>query len=346
MTLGITLVAVRAIVALYLAVLALFLILRVITGDRFWPIALLNNIAPYVVLPLLIVTLISPLVGSLPLTLTSLILMIVCAAWFIPYFLPKQRRIPEHPTLRIITFNIWGGNPMQHELTEWLRSQNADIVFLQEVPTSYEQTYFETLSSLYPNSYRQHSPHQWWTNAVLSKYPICSVVDLDSYTRTPSTRQRIVIELADRQIALYSIHLSFMPRKARIQTKKWTLFGAMSNFDDSCRNTQIDSLLSELASEPLPFIVAGDFNTSAFSITYHKIASCLHDSFAEVGYGLGGTWPSGEVLHLPNVVPPLLRIDYVWHSDHFRAITARVGPYMGSDHCPVIAQLELVPEEA
>jgi endonuclease/exonuclease/phosphatase (EEP) superfamily protein YafD len=40
-------------------------------------------------------------------------------------------------------------------------------------------------------------------------------------------------------------------------------------------------------------------------------------------------------------MPPLVRIDYVWHSDDFHAVEAALGPYLGSDHLPVTAALAL-----
>ena len=43
---------------------------------------------------------------------------------------------------------------------------------------------------------------------------------------------------------------------------------------------------------------------------------------------------------------PMLRLDYIWHDDHFRALNAEKGPSgLGSDHLPVVADLELLVEE-
>jgi len=71
---------------------------------------------------------------------------------------------------------------------------------------------------------------------------------------------------------------------------------------------------------------------SATSAQYGRFAAQLGDAFQQVGRGLGHTWPvlsaSGQALHLP----PLLRIDYVWHSAALRPIQASTGPSLGSDH--------------
>ena len=47
-----------------------------------------------------------------------------------------------------------------------------------------------------------------------------------------------------------------------------------------------------------------------------------------------------EAIGLPRVIQPLLRIDYIWHSDELRAASARVGEDIGSDHLPLTAEFE------
>ena len=57
-----------------------------------------------------------------------------------------------------------------------------------------------------------------------------------------------------------------------------------------------------------------------------------------------GSWPVGARVGLPDWVPPLLRIDYVWHSDDFGAMSAATGPVLGSDHIAVMVTLALTGE--
>lgn len=67
----------------------------------------------------------------------------------------------------------------------------------------------------------------------------------------------------------------------------------------------------------------------------------MNDSFREAGVGLGTSWPVSRMRGLPWFIPPLIRIDYIWHSDHFRAVMAQQGPERGSDHLPVLATLAM-----
>jgi endonuclease/exonuclease/phosphatase family metal-dependent hydrolase len=118
---------------------------------------------------------------------------------------------------------------------------------------------------------------------------------------------------------------------------------AVLGYSDKLRNAQINSLLDHLKVEPYPYIVAGDFNTSDQTPTYNLLASHLHDSFREGGTGLGASWPVSSARGLPGFIPPLIRIDYIWHSDSFQTISAQQGPPLGSDHLALTATLALLP---
>jgi endonuclease/exonuclease/phosphatase (EEP) superfamily protein YafD len=79
------------------------------------------------------------------------------------------------------------------------------------------------------------------------------------------------------------------------------------------------------------------------AVIYGDLAARLGDSFREAGAGFGMSWPAGLSEELPDILPPLMRLDYVWHSGHFRAVNADQGPDLGSDHLPLVATLEIIP---
>jgi vancomycin resistance protein VanJ len=242
--------------------------------------------------------------------------------------------------MKIVTFNMWGGNPHQARVTEWLCKIDADIVLLQEVPASYAQSGFIELHAVYPYQFREETPEQWWSNAVLSKHPILSAKLVDAREGYFATRQRFELHAGDKDLAVYNIHLTYPMRdEPRISTELFWLRTA-ARYDASMRNVEITAMLDELAGETLPCIAAGDFNMSAQSRMYSRIACVMLDSFREKGSGIGGTWPISTVAGFPRIIPPLLRLDYVWHSPHFRAVGAEVGPKLGSDHLPVFVTLE------
>jgi endonuclease/exonuclease/phosphatase family metal-dependent hydrolase len=69
-----------------------------------------------------------------------------------------------------------------------------------------------------------------------------------------------------------------------------------------------------------------------------------HDSYREAGWGLGFTFPANGpyATSVFQWIPPLVRLDYIFHDAAFEAVEARVWPTSGgSDHLPVFAALAL-----
>ena len=62
-----------------------------------------------------------------------------------------------------------------------------------------------------------------------------------------------------------------------------------------------------------------------------------------------GVWAWAQAMFDPilrffSYLPPLARIDYVFHNDSFQALAAHVlASSGGSDHRPLLAKLELTP---
>ena len=80
---------------------------------------------------------------------------------------------------------------------------------------------------------------------------------------------------------------------------------------------------------------------------YSRVARSYADTYREVGWGLGLTFPAKDIHFFVFDVPiRIARLDYVFHSEQFRAISARVWPTSGgSDHRPLYAELALVDTE-
>lgn len=325
----------------YFAGLTLYLILRLVVGDRHWSIGALNIFAIYYFVPLLVTVPLVMVLRARRLTMFGVILAMVASFWTTPYFVPKAAALPTGQVLRVMTFNIWAQNPDTSDIERYIRQVNPDIVALQESTAKYAQEGIATLRGQYPY---QANIGYMWGNLILSRYPILSEEKIPQASqRTYSDQQRITVKVGDQTIALYNIHLSYpLLGRTRIQSPLWFIESA-SRYDDKPRNEQLQMLLKRLESETLPMIVMGDFNMSDQSPTYQTIAARLNDSWKEQGWGLGASWPNARKAGLPAFVPPLIRIDYIWHSNAFRVVEIKQGIALGSDHIPLIATLELRP---
>jgi endonuclease/exonuclease/phosphatase (EEP) superfamily protein YafD len=98
------------------------------------------------------------------------------------------------------------------------------------------------------------------------------------------------------------------------------------------RREQVREIVRQTEALPseVPVIVGGDFNAPARDAIFRLLRPRLHDAFAEGGRGWGHTVLNDT---------PMLRIDQVWVSDHFRAVAVVARRTQRSDHRMVIGDL-------
>ena len=322
----------KAISVFYLVFLVIYLLLRFTLGDSFWWLSLLNTFALLLFIPLPLALLVAWLQKALWLRLLSIGVTLATILWFGSYFVPKSVSTVTGQSITLLSYNM---QSKPEGLESFLHNQKIDIVFLQEISPEYTQT-LSSLVDLYPY---QAPQSKQWENAVLSAYPILKAENLSGFE--PSIPQRLELDINGKIIAVYNVHPIWPIGNPRLNIKflPGFILKAISGFDDSQRNAQIDLLIEYLENETLPYLVAGDFNTSQYSATYNKIAKIAKDSFREVEMGFGNSWPAKMQSGLK--LPPLLRLDYVWHSQEFQATNVEVQKALAGDHFPILAMLSL-----
>ena len=96
------------------------------------------------------------------------------------------------------------------------------------------------------------------------------------------------------------------------------------------RSKQVNQIRKEIKNSPYPVILCGDFNDIPISYAYGRLSSVLNDAFTQCGKGMGGTY-------IGNV--PGLRIDYIMHSEKFKAVEFKTHPEELSDHRAISTKL-------
>jgi endonuclease/exonuclease/phosphatase (EEP) superfamily protein YafD len=331
----------------------LYILLRSVWRGHVWFIDLAANFMPFYFIPIAILLVLAyvllrrtlPIHSTIPLILVPLVVCIIGALWFSPYFLPKSQLQTSASglSLKVITYNVDIDNNHDDQVLRWLRDSQADFVLLQEIPLRWQaDAVREQLGESYPYSVIQETyPRGGAGNAVLSRLPIIEQTTFKLTTADRFYQQRLVLNTSMGQIAAYNVHLmpnyGDFPRLRLPGDNPW--LNIALSYQESIRSLQITQLLEMLHEETLPFIIGGDFNTSEYSILYGALAASLHDTFREVGNGFGFTWPSSDTAKLPMLIPSLIRIDYIWHSDHFQSKSAWLGSPLGSDHYPVFSEI-------
>jgi endonuclease/exonuclease/phosphatase family metal-dependent hydrolase len=223
--------------------------------------------------------------------------------------------------LRILTFNIGNDRAEPSTLLAFLRSGGWDVVALQEVSESQGRALERELADSYPH--RVIHAGGVPGKALLSRLPIAAHEEMHLPCRRPHLFAEV--EVSGRRLRIISAHLP-------LEHAAFSLLSpALSEIDE----------LAKRSMEAPPALLVGDFNKTPFSLLYRRLRRHgLSDAFRESGGGWGFTFPiPGRFLKIP--LPPLVRIDYIWHTPDIRAVSSRTGPDGGSDHLPVEAEVEL-----
>lgn len=316
----------------YALLLGIYLVVRLLLGDSLWWTSLFNNFVPVYFVPLLVLLPIALLARARRGIILSGLMLLVGGLMYAPLYIhnPARTVAQADETLEVISFNMYFTNPYPDAVEDFLREQAADIVVMQEVVPEREDTIMANLRDAYPHQAQVGGNFAVMTNRVLSRHPFAEPpVEGDG---------RVVLDVAGEQVAVHAVHAPVPMGNYQVAAAaRLGLVGTFFRYDPSWRDDQIRMVVSRAENESMPVIVAGDFNMSDQSELYHEVAAVLKDSYRDAGRGLGMTFPAAL---LGQTLVPVVRIDYIWHSDDWRAVTAERVRVPGADHLALVATLD------
>ncbi|MBE7173881.1 MAG: endonuclease/exonuclease/phosphatase family protein [Williamsia sp.] len=276
-------------------------------------------------------------------------------------------------TFRVLTWNVsrWdemnkqakGGTSYRLKMFDFIKSQDADILCIQEFFESCKPELFDenipyiTRVLGYPYHYVAID-HVTWNGiykhgiALFSRYPIVDTFRLryppgSDPLRATESLIRATINVNGKKINVFTTHLqSFLftgndyrnLRTIKQADDKDSVLkagkGIVKKFRTSYkyRSIQADIVREKLDSSHYPEIICGDFNDVPNSYTYFTIKGNRQDAFIESGFGLGRTYV---------FISPTLRIDYILADPAFQVMQCKKAKLPYSDHFPVIADFQL-----
>ena len=325
-----------------------------IPPDTFWPAAFFGFLFPYLLLINLLFAGFYAMLRSRKLIL-SLSIVLIGYQHLFNFIQPIPNFGSEASGLKILSYNVHyfakdlGRQQSDHpKLVEYLRSVNADIICLQE-------TRLLKTGKLSPDGIRNSLPgikyyHLAHSNIyagpmTLSKFPIVRLGEI-RFERSANMVlfSDIVVRPGDT-IRVYNCHFQSYkitpeeysltdPEKSGTneqQLKEARLISKKMILAFNFRDRQARSVAAHIGKCPYPVIVAGDFNDTPLSYTYHVLDKQLKDSFQEAGFGISNTYTA---------FLPMFRIDYILHSQRFKAINYNSDSVELSDHYPVSTVLQ------
>ncbi|WP_228432368.1 endonuclease/exonuclease/phosphatase family protein [Chryseobacterium cucumeris] len=227
--------------------------------------------------------------------------------------------------IKVVSFNTRAGRVGNKELEPYLKSQNADVLLLQEDAGIKYQ--FE--------GYQKANPGGGLT--ILTRHKILKqqiIEPQDGELRIPGLLADI--EIKGKTYRFIDVYLN----PFRFQKEMVKLNGDTDNDEQKIKDVvkrliptfkkhqdQVTLIREAIDNSPYPVILAGDFNSVPNSYEYYHLSEGLEDAFVEAGRGSATSFHDYK---FP------IRIDYIFSSKTVRAISYKVDRSVSiSDHYPV-----------
>jgi endonuclease/exonuclease/phosphatase (EEP) superfamily protein YafD len=301
-------------------------------GDRWWGVTVLLFLPRWLFLaPLPALALASGLAGSRRHWILQAAVGLLVAGPLMAVSVPIQQlwhRPGKGTRVRIMTLNR-GMAPLDVDrLVGLMEGNQIDLICFQE-----------GISRRNPRLEAYLESRGWYQDRggyVASRYPIVAQLpqvspdagDLDHYP-VHATRVRIRTP-GGAEIGLVSVH---MP------TLRFGLYRFLEHDVDGLKGhiawweRQAGWLRDGLAEmRGLPLLVGGDFNLPTDHAAMAALGSSFHYAFEDAGWGYGYTRPARY---------PWFRIDHILGSPEWQFTRCWVGPDVGSDHLPLVAEAVL-----
>lgn len=227
----------------------------------------------------------------------------------------KQENSPSKQNIKIGLINLLTSNKHFQEVRDELTRINADILVVQEIDFVWSDELSE-VKKIYPYNYEICRDDNFGI-AIYSKIPVKNYSNLKVGIFDELPVLTILFEVNGKTIELIAVHTT------------------PPAFSEYYKNTKkmLQDIGEYVNKSHNPCIVVGDINSSRFSYNYKNFIkiSKLRDS----GNILKLTWPSYWI--------SLARIplDHIFVDRGFEIKNFEVGNYVGSDHFPVSAELNI-----
>jgi endonuclease/exonuclease/phosphatase (EEP) superfamily protein YafD len=315
-----------------IVVLIALLLIRWV-GDRWWGVTVLLFLPRWLFLaPLPVVVLASGVAGRPRHWMVQGVVALVIAGPLMLLSLPVHQlwAPPVGGTrVRIMTFNQ-GAYPLDEErMIRLIEQERIDLICFQEGSpgrNSVLQAYFSSRGW-----YRDRK--QWF---LASRYPIIAEMppppeEMLPDVRFPANLIRARIRAAPGvEFGLASVH---MP------TLRFGLYRFLDHDVEGLErhvgwwDHELVRLVDGLSDmHDVPFLVGGDFNVPSDQCSMVALGESLRFAHEDSGWGYGYTRPSRY---------PWFRIDHILSSPEWVFTRCWVGPDLGSDHLPLIAEAVL-----
>jgi len=221
---------------------------------------------------------------------------------------------PQHQ-LRILSANVLSSNSRYDALLKLVEQENPDVIVLSEITPRWIDQIAQVKKD-YPH-FREVPSADNFGIALYSKVPLEAVEVLRlGQAEVPSIVAGITI--GSQHITINAVHV--LPPSSQAY---WV-----------DRNRALAELAAKIQAQQQPVVVVGDLNTTSWSPAFSDFVTATDLVDSRQGFGVHATFPSDRlIVRIP--------IDHCLISPALTVTDRRVGPDIGSDHLPIVIDLEV-----
>ncbi len=312
-----------------LAVIAVALLIQRLSDD-WWPATLLLFAPRWIwALPLLVLVpaalwrrprllwVLAPITGVLLVGVSGLVLPTPA----------KLRAAEVQPELRVLTYNIGGGEVEPGRIAPWLESLAPDVAVFQECTDAIEPVKAALTQAGWKVELQDGS-------CMVSRHPIRKVEVRDPKEIWKMGGSGVIVRYEvvtpRRVVTVINVHLETVRQGLNAVMQRG--LGGASEMESNIDQRDIESVLASAFANQTsgPLIVAGDFNMPVESAIYRTHWHEFTNAFSCAGWGFGATkatrWHG-------------IRIDHVLLGPGWSCAGAQIGADLGLDHRPMVVDL-------
>ena len=326
-----------------------------ISPETFWPSALLT----LVVIPILLLNLGALLILAIKRSWRLLLplLIVLGGLPFLPqlYAWSSDQPAPTAESFRVVNYNTSffrasgvfsqgyyssDKNLLALQITDWIRSNDADIICLQEFFDDTNSEIFNNLQTIsasggYEHYFLHKSIHDNGVERGLitfSKFPIVAKGAIFMSDNRYNGATFVDLRINADTIRVINVHLESLSLSER--TRNGSVVSAVKT-NAIRKSQQASEVIRCVRQSPYPTLVCGDFNEVPTGFIYRQFGQPLKNAFEQRGSGLGLTYQG-------DYPTPLLRIDHQFYDPTLRIISFTTYYGIGySDHFPIEARYHL-----
>jgi len=250
----------------------------------------------------------------------ALICAVINLSSIVPFYLPKKSLLSNGVRgrrLKLVFANVERCNTRYDAFIALVNRQQPDVVVVQEV----DELWANSLQSLRPKyPFSEVLPRGGGSGiALYSQFSFDRLpVNLPEGDLRPGLM--IKLEIDSLPVSLLTIHPRAPLRKGYFERRNRTL--------------EVSAVLFNSLTSPKIFV--GDLNTTPWSTYYRRFIKETKSVNTRKGFGVLASWPT--FMHFRCLMIP---IDHCLVSEDIRVIKSMTANGIGSDHLPLIVELEL-----